>query len=150
MKLKEKLFADFITAMKAKDEVAKSALSSVKAKIIEAEKAAGNWEPTDSEVLKIIIKAIKQREESQAIFFSSGRIQLSIDEANEASVLRNYLPQQMTEVEIENAIRTISSDIIGVVNNMQALKGKVIGEFNKQYNGQADINLVKQIVERIL
>ncbi|HMS91432.1 MAG TPA: GatB/YqeY domain-containing protein, partial [Candidatus Absconditabacterales bacterium] len=62
MTLKQQIFADFITAMKAKNDAAKSALSSVKAKITEAEKATGDWKPTDGEVLKIIIKAIKQRE----------------------------------------------------------------------------------------
>lgn len=150
MELKSKIFADFITAMKAKDNVAKSALSSIKAKITEAEKATGNWQPTDGEVLKIVIKAIKQREESQAIFFSSGRVQLSIDEANEASVLRNYLPKPMTESEIEAAVRFISSDLLGAVPSAQALKGKTIGEFNKQYNGRADITVVKRIVDQIV
>jgi uncharacterized protein YqeY len=56
----------------------------------------------------------------------------------------------MNEMEIESAVRSISSDLIGVVTNIQALKGKVMGEFNKQYNGRADMNLVKPIIERIL
>ena len=150
MKLKEKIFTDFITAVKAKDEIAKSTLSSVKAKIIEAEKAPGEWEPTDSEILKIIIKSIKQREESQSIYEKAGRVEQALAEASEAAVLRNYLPKQMNEMEIESAVRSISSDLIGVVTNIQALKGKVMGEFNKQYNGRADMNLVKPIIERIL
>lgn len=150
MDLKNQIFADFITAMKAKDDVAKSALSSVKAKITEAEKATGDWKPTDGEVLKIVIKAIKQREESQSIYEKAGREEQALAEASEAAVLRNYLPKPMTEDEIRNAVRSISSDLIGVVPNAQALKGKTIGEFNKQYNGRADVSIVKRIVEEVV
>lgn len=150
MELKNKIFADFITAMKAKDDVAKSALSSVKAKITEAEKATGDWQPTDGEVLKIVIKAIKQREESQSIYENAGRVEQALAEASEAAVLRNYLPKPMTEDEIRNAVRSISLDLIGVVPNTQALKGKTIGEFNKQFNGRADISVVKKVVDEIV
>ena len=150
MTLKEQIFADFITAMKAKDDVAKSALSSVKAKITEAEKATGDWKPTDGEVLKIVIKAIKQREESQSIYEKAGREEQALAEASEAAVLKNYLPKPMTEVEIRNVVRSISSDLLGVVPNTQALKGKTIGEFNKQYNGRADVSIVKRIVDEIV
>lgn len=150
MELKNKIFADFITAMKAKDDVAKSALSSIKAKITEAEKATGDWQPTDAEVLKIVIKGIKQREESQLIYENAGREEQALGEASEAAVLRNYLPKPLTESEIENIVRSISSDLLGVVPNTQALKGKTIGEFNKQYNGRADISVVKKIVDQIV
>jgi uncharacterized protein YqeY len=150
MDLKNQIFADFITAMKAKDDVAKSALSSVKAKITEAEKATGDWTPTDGEVLKIVIKAIKQREESQSIYEKAGREEQALAEASEAAVLKNYLPKPMTEDEIRNVVRSISSDLIGVVPNIQALKGKTIGEFNKQYNGRADVSIVKRIVDEIV
>lgn len=150
MDLKNQIFADFITAMKAKDDVAKTALSSVKAKIVEAEKATGDWQPTDSEVLKIVIKAIKQREESQSIYENAGRTEQAFAEASEAAVLRNYLPKPLTESEIESAIRSISSDLLGVVPNTQALKGKTIGEFNKRFNGRADITVVKRIVDQVV
>ncbi len=150
MTLKQQIFADFITAMKAKNDAAKSALSSVKAKITEAEKATGDWKPTDGEVLKIIIKAIKQREESQTIYEKAGREEQALAEASEAAVLKNYLPKPMTEDEIRNAVRSISSDLLGVVSNTQALKGKTIGEFNKQFNGRADVSIVKRIVEEIV
>lgn len=150
MDLKNQIFADFITAMKAKDDVAKTALSSVKAKITEAEKATGDWQPTDGEVLKIIIKAIKQREESQSIYENAGREEQAFAEASEAAVLRNYLPKPLTESEIESAIRSISSDLLGVVPNTQALKGKTIGEFNKRFNGRADITMVKRIVDQVV
>lgn len=58
MKLKERIQNDFITAMKAKDEIAKTALSGIKAKITEAEKANGNTELSEDELIKVIKKAM--------------------------------------------------------------------------------------------
>ncbi|HMS90858.1 MAG TPA: GatB/YqeY domain-containing protein, partial [Candidatus Absconditabacterales bacterium] len=93
---------------------------------------------------------IKQREESQTIYEKAGREEQALAEASEAAVLKNYLPKPMTEDEIRNAVRSISSDLLGVVSNTQALKGKTIGEFNKQFNGRADVSIVKRIVEEIV
>lgn len=150
MNLKQRIYADFITAMKAKDEVAKSALSSIKAKITEAEKSSASREATDDEVLKIIIKAVKQREESQSIYEKAGRDNQAHAEASEATVLRNYLPQPMTDEEIELALREIIQDMSVTITNTQALTGKSIGEFNKKFNGRADISKVKEIISKIL
>ena len=59
MTIKEKIQADFIAAMKAKNEIEKSTLSTIKAKITEGEKANSNKELSDDEVIKVINKAIK-------------------------------------------------------------------------------------------
>lgn len=150
MTLKEKIQADFITAMKAKDEVAKTALSSIKAAITVVEKSSNSAEIDDSEVTKIVIKAIKQREESQKIYEQAGRLELAEKEAAEAEVLRKYMPAQMTESEIESALREIIKDMSGVITNPQALSGRAVGEFNKKFQGQADVAVVKSIVTKIV
>jgi uncharacterized protein YqeY len=151
MSLKEKINTDFIIAMKAKALVVKSALSSVKAKITEGEKLNGNSELSDQEVLKVITTAIKQRKQSYDAFILGGREDLAIKEQEEMKVLEIYLPKQMTEEEIESAVTTIVQEMsaIGLVNS-QALIGKTIGEFNKQYQGMADITLVKSIVNKLI
>jgi len=64
MKLKETIQKDFIEAMKAKDVNAKAALSSLKSKITEAEKAKSNTELSEAEVIKVLTSAIKQRKQS--------------------------------------------------------------------------------------
>lgn len=150
MTLKEKIQADFITAMKAKDEVAKTALNSIKAAITVVEKSSNSAEIDDSEVTKIVIKAIKQREESQKIYEQAGRLELAEKEAAEAEVLRKYMPAQMTESEIESALREIIKDMSGVITNPQALSGRAVGEFNKKFQGQADVAVVKSIVTKIV
>ena len=150
MTIKGKINADFLTAMKAKDEDAKAALSSIKAAITVAEKANGNSELEDSEITKIITKAIKQREESISIYEKNGRPELAHKEASEAAVLRNYMPAQMTPQEISDALTEIMQGFAGVITNPQALVGKTIGEFNKRYQGRADIGTVKNIVNQLV
>jgi uncharacterized protein YqeY len=150
MKLKERIEADFITAFKAKDANAKAALSSIKAKITEAEKANPAFIATDDEVVKIINKAIKQREESIKMYETAGRQELVQKEADEAAVLRNYMPAQMTAQEIADALTGILNHLSETVKNPQALQGKTIGEFNKQYQGRADIGTVKSILTDLI
>jgi len=150
MKLKERIEADFITAFKAKDTNAKAALSSIKAKITEAEKANPAFIATDDEVVKIINKAIKQREESIKMYEIAGRQELVQKEADEAAVLRNYMPAQMTAQEIADALTGILNHLSETVKNPQALQGKTIGEFNKQYQGCADIGIVKSILTDLI
>lgn len=148
MTIKERIQKDFITAMKVKDEIVKSALSSIKAKITEAEKATGNNELSNDEVIKIVNKAIKQREESMKIFGEAGRLELAAKEADEAVVLKRYMPAQMTEAEIEVAIREI---IAGIDHggNMNKLVGQTMGAFNKNYQGRADNKLVSEVIKRV-
>ena len=150
MTIREQINADFITAMKAKDETVKSTLSSIKAAITNAEKNNGAWVATDEEIIKIINKAIKQREESIAMYERGGRPELAHKEAAEAAVLRNYMPAQMTEQEITLALKEILQDFSVTIKNPQALVGKTIGEFNKKYQGRADIGTVKMIVNQLI
>ena len=148
MKLKERIQNDFITAMKAKDEVAKTALSGIKAKITEAEKANGNSELSDAELIKVINKAIKQREESQKIYSDAGREEMARKEADEACVLRNYMPSQMTESEIEEEVKKIMA-VIDAGGNRNKLVGQTMGTFNKNFQGRADASMVKNIIEKL-
>lgn len=148
MTLKEQIQKDFITAMKTKDEVAKSALSGLKSKITEAEKVNG-VELSDDDILKVINKGIKQREESIRLFNEGGRPELSIKESEEILVLKNYLPAQMNDEEIEIAVREI---IVGIptMTNANALSGKTMGEFNKRYQGRADSKRVSEIIKKVV
>jgi uncharacterized protein YqeY len=149
MTIKEQIQKDFLVALKAKDERAKSALNSIKAKITESEKANNNIGLTDAETIKVLIKAVKQREESQKIYEDAGRTELASIECDEASVLRRYMPAQMSESEIKSAVEVILSTMNATAPR-QALVGKTIGEFNKRFPGLADISVVKAIIESTL
>lgn len=148
--IKETIQDHFVVAMKAKDENSKSALSGIKAKITEAEKANGNSELTDAEVIKVLTKAIKQRRESQEIYEKAGREELARKESDEASVLERYMPAQMSPQEISDALIEIMQGFSGTITNPNALQGKTIGEFNKRYNGRADIGTVKMLLANLV
>jgi len=150
MTLKEQIQKDFVVAMKAKDENAKSALSSLKAKITEAEKAGFSQNLNDEEVVKVLVKAIKQREESQKIFEDAGRDELAHKECDEACVLRKYMPAQMSDQEISESLIEIMQGLAGVVTNPNALRGKTIGEFNKRFSGRAELDTVKHLLAQLL
>lgn len=145
--LKQKIQADFITAMKAKDEKTKSALSGLKAKITESEKSKKNNELSDDDVIKVITTAIKQRKQSIGEFIKGNRFDLVEKEQDEILVLEKYLPKQMTEQEIEMVVKEILGEF-DTDTNKQKLVGQTIGIFNKKYTGRADNSLVKQIVEK--
>lgn len=150
MTIKQRIQTDFVEAMKAKNEIAKAALSSIKAAITVAEKTDGSTELADSDTIKIITKAIKQREDAQKIYEQAGRAELAEKEAAEAEVLKAYMPSQMTEPEIMLALKEIMQDFSVTIKNPQALVGKTIGEFNKQYQGRADIGTVKMLVNQLI
>lgn len=150
MTIREQINQDFVAAMKAKDETAKMALNSVKAAITNAEKSNGTWVATDEEIIKIINKGIKQREESIKMYDLANRPELVDKEQQEISILKKYMPAQMTEQEIMLALKEILQDFSVTIKNPQALVGKTIGEFNKQYQGRADIGTVKMMVNQLV
>jgi uncharacterized protein YqeY len=150
MTIKERIHEDFIIAFKAKDENAKAALSSIKAEITKAEKSTPYFIATDEEVIKIINKGIKQREESIKMYELACRDELVRKETDEVCVLRRYMPAQMTEQEIGDALTQIMQGFAGVITNPMALQGKTIGEFNKRYNGRADIGAVKEVLSKLI
>ena len=150
MKLKDRIQNDFIVAMKAKDENAKIALSGLKAKITEAEKANGNVELSEDDLIKVINKAIKQREESEQIYQQAGRQDMAQKEADEVKVLRTYMPAQMTLEEIEPIVFDIIENLKSVTTNRNTLIGKAMGEFNKNYQGKADLKVVSSVIHKIL
>lgn len=149
MTIKEKIDADYISAFKSKDANAKAALSSIKASITVAEKNNSSWVATDDEIIKIINKGIKQREESIKMYELACRTELVEKEKDEMDVLKKYMPAQMNFNEISDALVEIIQSF-STITNPQALMGKTIGEFNKKYQGRADIGTIKEIVNKLV
>jgi len=150
MNLKERIQTDFVKAMKSKDVIGKRALSSLKAKITEAEKANKNTELSDSEVIKVITSVIKQRRQSIDEYVKYGRIDLALIEREDVDILKEYLPVQMSDMEIREAVMGIMNGFEEVITNPNALIGKTIGEFNKQFVGRADVVKVKEIISQMV
>lgn len=148
--MKELIQKDFVQAFKEKDEIAKSALSSLKAEITKLEKAKAGQDVDDEAVIKIIASSIKQRQQSVDQFREGGREDLAQKEEAEITILKAYMPQQMSEEEVEAAVREIVSSSSEIVTNPQALVGKTMGAFNKKFPGRADMTIVKEVVTRVI
>ena len=136
MNLVEKINQDFVSAFKAKDTVKKSALSGLKSKLSEAAKIKKE-DLTDSEVLKIIVSNIKQRNQSITEFTKANRLDLVEQEQNELSALEVYLPAQLSKSEVSEKVKQLVTDFESETNQAKKL-GQIKGAFNKLYTGQFD------------
>jgi len=148
MSLVKQVNDDFVVAFKEKNTIGKMALSNLKSKLSDAEKIKKS-ELTDDEALKVIVSIAKTRNQSIQEFTKANRMDLVESEKSELDVIEKYLPKQMTEDEIETEIRSIIVEM-DVVTNPQVLIGKTMGAFNKKFQGRADVQLVKKIIEKIV
>lgn len=148
--IENKIQEDFIIAMKNKDENTKLALQGLKTKITEAEKEKGNTKLDDNEIIKLVTKMIKQREESIIQYKSANRGDLVAKEEMEITALSKYMPEKFTDDEIATKCNEIIEIFKGLNLNQNALIGKTIGDFNKKYPGMTDVNKIRIVVETLL
>lgn len=148
MSLTEKISADLIAAMKAKDTVALEAIRAAKTAFIlaKSEKGAEAVLSSDEE-LKVIQKLVKQRRESAEIYKQNNRADLYQKEVAEADVLEKYLPAKMSEAELTAAVKAI---IEKVGAKSPADMGKVMGTATKELAGKADGKEISAIVKKLL
>jgi uncharacterized protein len=97
--------------------------------------------------MKILQKLHKQRQESAAIYRQQGREDLAAEEEVQAKVIEAYLPQRMSEAEVEAAVKEV---IESTGAKSMADMGRVMGEANKRMAGKADGALIAQIVKKQL
>ena len=141
--------AAMIAAMKAKDSVKLSVMRALVAACTNELVAKGRGPDgalTEDEVLSLIMRASKQRKDSIEQFTSGGRPELAVGEQAELDILTAMLPTQMTEAEIEAAIKAKATEM-GVTDKTGA--NKLRGALMKDLTGKADGTLVKAVVERL-
>jgi uncharacterized protein len=148
MSLTEKISADLITAMKAKEKLALEAIRAAKTAftLARAEKGADSV-LTPEEELKIIQKLVKQRRESAIIYKEQNRTDLYEKEVGEADVLEKYLPAKMSDEEL---IAIIKGIIEKTGAKSAADMGKVMGLATKELAGKADGKEISAKVKQIL
>ena len=148
MSLKETINADIKQAMLAKKKEELTALRSIKSAILLAETEKGAQNEISEEVeLKLLMKAAKQRKESGELFKKEGRDDLAQKEFFEYEVISKYLPQQMEESEIREALKALISKMgVSAPSDM----GKVMGAATKELAGKADGRMISTIVKELL
>tara|TARA_R100001377_G_C3187151_1_gene109051 strand:+ start:1086 stop:1535 length:450 start_codon:yes stop_codon:yes gene_type:complete len=145
MGLQQDIMTAMKTAMKAKDQTALTALRAVKSAILLAQTETGaQTELTEEQELKILQKLVKQRKDSAAIYLEQDRKDLALPEIDEAEVISQFLPEALTDEEIE-AIVVATIDSIGA-EGMKDM-GKVMGIVSQELAGQADGKTISNIVK---
>ena len=140
--LKTRITNDMKLAMKAKD---KDSLKAVRMIIgaIKQREVDERIELNDAQVLAVIQKMVKQRKDSISQFKDAGRIDLVDVEETELAIINNYMPEQLSEVEIAVAVDKAITDIDAT--SMQDM-GKLMGMLKQQLDGKADMGLVSAII----
>ena len=143
MTLKSRINDDMKTALRAKDTPRLSTirllLAAVKQREVDERKELG-----DADVVAVIDKMVKQRKESVAQFDAGNRKDLADAERAEIAVLQGYLPQPMSDDEIDAAI---ASAVGGVAATGAAAIGKVMAILKPQLAGRADMAAVSAKVK---
>lgn len=148
MTLEEQINKGIMEAMKSRDKVRTLALRNVKKNIIEAKTASAAVDSLpDEQVIKIIGKLAKQGADSAQIYRQQGRQDLCDEEMAQVEVLNQYLPVQLSEAELEAALREIiaSTGAAGMKD-----MGKVMGAASKQLAGKAEGRIISAKVKELL
>ena len=148
MSLFDQISNDIKTAMLARDKQCLEALRGIKKEFIEAKTAKGaDGELHDDVALKILAKMAKQRRESAQIYAEQNRPDLAGPELAEAAVIESYLPQPMTDAELEAALKEIIAEV-GATSAKEM--GKVMGVASKKLAGKADGKAISEKVKALL
>lgn len=144
MSLQQDVMTAMKAAMKAKDQTALTALRAVKSSILLAQTESGvKEELTEEQELNILQKLVKQRKDSAAIYLEQDRKDLAIPEIDEADVISQFLPEALSEQEIEKVV-IMAIEELGA-EGMKDM-GKVMGVVSKELAGQADGKTISTIV----
>jgi uncharacterized protein len=148
MSLKQQIDTDIKNAMLARNKEELEALRSIKSLILLAETEKGIVAEVSSDVEnKLLMKAAKQRKESADIFQQQGRKDLADKELVQLEVINRYLPKQLSESEIESAVKKIIEQV-GAKGPQDM--GKVMGTATKSLAGQADGKVISELVKKLL
>lgn len=141
-----------MSAMKEKNEVRLTALRAIKTAIMQT-KTSPNFKGDrdsalpDADVLKIMQKLVKEREETAKIYIEAKREDLAEKEINEANIIKEYLPKQMSINEVTEIVKSV---IFETGATTMKDMGKVMGIVNQRVNGQSDGKTISGIVKNLL
>ncbi|HHG89773.1 MAG TPA: GatB/YqeY domain-containing protein [Devosia sp.] len=148
--MREKISADLNAAMKAGDKQRTATLRLVMAAIKDRDidaRGAGREEVSEQDVLALLQKMVKQREESAAIYDEAGRDELATQEREEIAIIKDYLPQSMGEDEVATAIdEAIAATGAAGLRDM----GKVVAALKEKYPGRIDFGQASKVVKEKL
>ena len=145
--LEEQINKDYIQAMKDRNTLKSSTLSFLRAQVKNVRIELKNDQVSDEEVIKVIKKQIKQRQDSITQYQQGGRQDLADKETAELIVLKSYLPEEMGEAQLKAIIQATIQEVgAKSANDM----GKVMKALLSKVAGKADNKLVSELVKKSL
>ncbi|MDD5160129.1 MAG: GatB/YqeY domain-containing protein [Sulfuricurvum sp.] len=146
MSLKEQISNDIKTAMKEKNAPLRDALRLLSSAMKQIE-VDERKELSDDDIIKIIQKQVKQRNDAMTQYRDAGREDLYEKEASEAAIFETYLPKQLSDDELENALRTIIAET--GATSMKDI-GRIMGAASKTIGTQADGKRINECAKALL
>lgn len=144
--MRNQILEDLKSAMKAQDKLKLSVIRMVKSSI-QMEELNKKRELTDDEVIDVISKQIKTRKDSINEFAKGGRDDLVESTSKEIEILSTYLPEQLTEEEVNNIIDRVFEE---VKPESSKDMGKVMKAVTPLVKGKADMGMVSSIIKNKL
>lgn len=147
--LKKTIEADLKKAMLAKDKDRMRALRNLKSAVmVEQTKGSKDDELTDADVIKVIRKAAKQRQDSIAIYDEQNRSDLSAVEQSELDVIQTYLPAAMSEAELRAGVEEIIKETgASSMADMRKVMPVAMARFSDRADGKAISAIIKNILK---
>lgn len=145
MSLKQKIDADLKAAMLSGDKILTTTLRGIKSSILDEEIKQGARQQglSDTDIVGILSKEAKKRQESADVYLQAGDRSRAANELAEKEVITNYLPEQLSEVELEK----LADQLILELGNDPKSMGQIIGQIKAQTQGAADGAIIARIVK---
>ena len=148
MSLENKINESIKDSMKSRDTLRLESLRAVKAGILLEKTKTGSKDEVDEVIIiKLLQKMVKQRNESAKIFSEQKREELANIEISQAKIISEFLPDQLSEIELSVIIDSVIKDL-----NAESMKdmGKVISNVNQKTSGKAEGKVIAEMVKRKL
>lgn len=148
--MRETIDAALKDALKTQDKRRISTLRLIRAAIQDRDivhRGAGKDPVTDEEIMQILSKMVKQREESAKAFEDGGRLELAAQERDEIAIIRDFMPRQLAEEQVKKACQQVVAEI-----GAEGLRdmGRCMNALKEKYAGQMDFSKASGIVKGLL
>ena len=145
MDLENKINESIKDSMKTKDIIRLESLRAIKSAILLEKTKTGSKDKVDEEIIhKILQKMVKQRNESAKIFNDQNRNELAKIEISQAKIISEFLPDQLSEIELSVLIDSVIKDL-----NAESMKdmGKVISVVSQEASGKAEGRIIAEMIK---
>lgn len=148
--MREKISEALKVALKAQDKRRTATLRLALAAIHDrdiAHRGAGKDPVTDEEIVQILVKMVKQREESARIYEEASRVELAIQEREEIEIIKDFLPRQLDDADVKHACQHVIKEI--GADGLRDM-GRCMAALKEQYPGKMDFGKASGVVKEML